>query len=344
MADTDSWADSILVLGAGELGMAVLRALAGMRGRSKRFELTVLLRPAQEGEVSERDRVLRTLGIEILRADLATETEDRLSAIFAPFSTVICCTGFVGGSGTQRNITAAVLAAGIERYVPWQFGVDYDVVGRGSGQSVWDEQLDVRDMLRAQSRTRWTIVSTGMFTSFLFEPSFGVVDLDNNRVNALGSWENRLTLTTPEDVGELTAAILFCEPALNDEVVFVAGDTISYRDLADTIDRVLFRKVDRLLWDIAKLRSDIDTHPQDGMLQYRLAFARDNGVAWPKERTFNAERRIAVVDVPTWLRAWRDDEATTKAAGASMRLEDETAMRAARPHVEDHEALHQQIK
>jgi hypothetical protein len=53
-------------------------------------------------------------------------------------------------------------------------------VGRGSGQDVWDEQLDVREMLRAPSRTRWTIISTGMFTSFLFGPSFGLVDLENN--------------------------------------------------------------------------------------------------------------------------------------------------------------------
>jgi hypothetical protein len=44
-----------------------------------------------------------------------------------------------------------VLQAGVERYVPWQFGVDYDVVGRGSGQEVFDEQSDVRDMLRGLS-------------------------------------------------------------------------------------------------------------------------------------------------------------------------------------------------
>jgi hypothetical protein len=320
LSDTDLKTTSILVLGAGELGMAVLRALSEVRGQTSRSGLAVLLRPIYERDASERDRTLRALGVQIVRADLATETADRLSAIFASFSTVICCTGFVGGSGTQRNITAAVLDAGVERYVPWQFGVDYDVVGRGSGQDVWDEQLDVREMLRAQSRTRWTIISTGMFTSFLFEPSFGLVDLENNRVHALGSWENQVTVTTPEDIGQLTAAILFSEPQLNDEVVFVAGDTISYRELADTVDRVLSRKVDRILWSIAQLRSDLEAHPNDGMLKYRLAFARDNGVAWPKERTFNAERRIAVVDVPTWLRAWRDDEATPNAAGTSMQL------------------------
>lgn len=158
------------------------------------------------------------MSVDIVRADLATDTVEELARVLEPFPIVICCTGFVGGPGTQRKITEAVLAAGVQRYVPWHFGVDYDVVGRGSGQTVWDEQLDVREMLRAQSRTHWTIVSTGMFTSFLFEPSFGLVDLEHGAVNALGSWDNRLTVTIPEDVGRLTAAILEQEPSLDDSL------------------------------------------------------------------------------------------------------------------------------
>lgn len=335
MSDTESRANSILVLGAGELGIAVLRALSQQRGSANGPELTVLLRPLPVSEAAApaggQADVLRALGASILRVDLASETEAGLVAAFAPFSTIICCTGFVGGPGTQRKITAAVLAAGIRRYVPWQFGVDYDVVGRGSGQEVWDEQLAVRDMLRAQSRTRWIIVSTGMFTDFLFEPSFGLVDLANSRVHALGSWDNQLTVTTPEDVGRLTAAVLSSRPRIDDQIVFVAGDTISYAQLADTVERVLFRKVERVLWSVPQLRSELAAHPEDGMLKYRLAFARDNGVAWPKERTFNAAHGMAVADVATWLRAWRDEQAQPMADGASKRLDDDMAVRAARP-------------
>lgn len=50
--------------------------------------------------------------------------------------------------------------------------------------------------------------------SFLFEPSFGVVDLSQNTVRALGSWETAVTVTSPDDIGRLTAAILFAEPPL----------------------------------------------------------------------------------------------------------------------------------
>jgi hypothetical protein len=97
----------------------------------------------------------------------------------------------------------------------------------------------LRDMLRAQSRTHWVIVSTGMFRRFLFEPAFGVVDLKNARVHALGSWDHRLTVTTPEDIGRLTIAILKHEPRVDDCVVFVAGDTVTYRVLADKMEKWL---------------------------------------------------------------------------------------------------------
>ena len=292
---------STLVIGAGELGMAMLRALIEA-GTAEAGSLSVLLRPSGNGSGEQtQEATIRELGVTIVRADLASDTVEELARVMEPFPVVICCTGFVGGPGTQRKITEAVLAARVQRYVPWQFGVDYDVVGRGSGQPVWVEQLDVRELLRAQSRTRWTIVSTGMFTSFLFEPSFGLVDLEQGRVSALGSWDNRLTVTIPDDVGRLTAAILAHDPPIDDAIVFVAGDTFSYAQLADMVEDHLERDVERVLWSMEALRSDLDAHPNDPMRVYHLAFAREDGVAWDKTRSYNAEQQIAVTDVPSWL-------------------------------------------
>jgi len=300
MSDTKTLAATTLVIGAGELGLAVIKGLLEQSPGS--FGSTsVLLRPSVNDAEEVISRQLQDKGLRIIYGDLATETVNGLAAIFAGFDLVICCTGFVGGPGTQRKITEAALQAGVERYVPWQFGVDYDVVGRGSGQEVFDEQSDVRDMLRGQSATQWVIVSTGMFTSFLFEPAFGLVDLERGRIHALGSWDNRLTVTTSEDIGRLTAAILAHAPPIRDEVMYVAGDTFSYAQLARMVEAHLGRDVERVLWDLGRLRSEVAMHPEDGMRKYRLAFARDSGVAWDKETTFNANQGIAVTDVPAWL-------------------------------------------
>ena len=300
MPETKTPAATTLVIGAGELGLAVINGLLKQNPEGA-GSISVLLRPPADTAREQVDRQLQGKGLRIVHGDLATETVDGLAAIFARFDTVVCCTGFVGGPGTQRKITTAVLQAGVKRYVPWQFGVDYDVVGRGSDQEVFDEQLDVRDMLRGQSATQWVIVSTGMFTSFLFEPAFGLVDLERGRVHALGSWDNRLTVTTSDDIGRLTAAILAHEPHIRNEVVYVAGETFSYVRLADMVEDHLGREVERVLWDMDRLRSEVAAHPDDGMRKYHLAFARETGVAWDKDRTFNAAQGIDVIDVPAWL-------------------------------------------
>lgn len=327
--DTQNGRSGTLVLGAGELGMAVLRELARVRAEGRIGPVSVLLRP-NDGPERDRDAEVAALGIGIVEIDLASVNADDLAAMFKPFSQVICCTGFVGGAGTQQRITDAALRAGVDHYVPWQFGVDYDVVGRGSGQEVWDEQLDVRDLLRAQDRVRWTIVSTGIFTNFVFLPGFGVVDLERMRVTALGDWDHRLTATTPEDIGRLTALVAADRHSFADQVVHVAGDTFTYRELADTVEEVLARPVARTLAARDTLMADAARRPEDAMAKYRLAFARPDGVAWPVADTLNARAGMAMEDLATWLRRWRDHDGTPEADGTSP-LPIERTVRVAAP-------------
>jgi len=297
---------SILVLGAGELGLAVLREVARMAA-PRNVQVTVLLRPAtlhstapdKQRELAE----LRGLGVELLAGDLVSDSQSELAALFAPFDTVISCIGFAAGPGTQRKLTGAVIEAGVKRYVPWQFGVDYDVIGRGSSQNLFDEQLDVRDLLRAQQGTQWIIISTGMFTSFLFEPSFGVVDLAQNTVHALGDWDTAVTVTTPEDIGLLTARIVFSEPPIANQVVYTAGDTLTYGELADTVDAVLGRTVKREPWSVPALQADLAQAPEDLLKKYRVVFAQGNGVAWDPAGTFNVQQQIEVTSVADWIDA-----------------------------------------
>ena len=297
----------ILVLGAGELGMAVLRNLARHVALHPGTSLTVLLRPStitSEAPDKQRDIAeLRSLGIEILPGDLVAGSAADLSVLLRDFHTVIGCTGFVAGSSIQLKLAQAVLNAGVKRYFPWQFGVDYDVIGKGSAQDLFDEQLDVRNLLRSQDHMEWVIISTGMFTSFLFEPSFGVVDLARNTVHALGSWDTAVTVTTPEDIGALTAEIVFAEARIVNRIVYTAGDTITYARLADLVDSVLGLKVQRVEWSLARLRDDLEKDPNNPIKKYRVVFAEGKGVSWPLDKTFNARRGIEVWDVERWARS-----------------------------------------
>ncbi|MGB5787558.1 MAG: aromatic alcohol reductase [Stenotrophomonas geniculata] len=303
MLENESSRRDLLVLGAGQLGMAVLRALAP-RATELRQSVTVVVSPqtvssSEPADIESLD-ILRALGVEVISFDLASDAAT-LRELFERYRTVVSCTGFVAGPGTQLKITRAALDAKVERYFPWQFGVDYDVVGRGSGQPVFDEQYEVRQLLREQQQTEWVIVSTGMFTSFLFEPAFDVVNLEAKTVHGLGTWDTKVTVTTPDDIGRLTTEILLAEPRIANEVVYVAGDTISYGQLAEVVERVTGQAFEKTLWPLEKLRDDLARSPDDPMTRYRAAFALGDGMWWDKANTFNEKHGIETVDVARYL-------------------------------------------
>ncbi|ARP80332.1 aromatic alcohol reductase [Bordetella genomosp. 8] len=295
----------VLVLGAGQLGMAMLSALAP-RLCASQTPITVLVSPGTLRQASPpgtgKLAALRDLGVEVIGFALASDMAS-LRTLFAAYDTVLNCSGFVAGPGTQLKISRAALAARVKRYIPWQFGVDYDIVGRGSGQPVFDEQYEVRQLLRNQRETEWVIVSTGMFTSFLFEPAFDVVNLERRTIHALGSWDTKVTVTTPEDIGRLTTEILLARPRIANALVYVAGDTISYGELARVIERVTGQDFEKTVWTQEKLRDDLAAAPDDVMTRYRAAFAQGDGMWWEKSRTFNARGGYETTDVESYLRS-----------------------------------------
>ena len=145
----------------------------------------------------------------------------------------------------------------------------------------------------------FVIVSTGMFLSFLFEPAFGIVNAERDAVTAIGSWDNSITVTSPEDIGKLTAEIALAHLELTD-VVYVAGDTVSMQQLADILDSVLQKRVDRRLKDVAQLKEELAADPDNGMRKYRVVFAEGVGVSWQKSESFNVRVGIDTMTVQQW--------------------------------------------
>lgn len=202
--------------------------------------------------------------------------------------------------GTQLKIARAVLAARVKRYLPWQFGVDYDIIGPTSSQDLFTEQLDVRALLRAQEETKWVIVSTGMFTSFLFEPSFGVVSEDRKTVRALGSWENKVTVTGLSDIGHVVASIINMGKHAQG-VVYTAGETLSYGNLADVVEKVWRHKVTREELTVEMLKEELAKDPENGLKKYRVVFGEGKGVSWDEKETLCAEYGVKLENVEQWM-------------------------------------------
>ncbi|KAF1327082.1 hypothetical protein FI667_g7883, partial [Globisporangium splendens] len=308
---------SILVLGAGELGMSILHALASRVATDT--HVTVMLRPATiQSSSPERQRdvqKIRALNICILEFNLSSSSDADLAAALRPFHMVISCMGFSAGPGTQLKIVRAALAAGIQKFVPWQFGVDYDQIGYSSAQDLFDEQLHVRELLRNQCAngvlptTQWKIISTGIFCSFLFEPWFGIVEPRASGeivVRALGSWENAVTVTTVQDIARLTAEIVLSTETEWNSVAFIAGDTVTYANLAALVQKAasaLARPVQTEVWNASILKTKLAEDPTNSIKKYRVVFSEGVGVSWEKAETWNEVNGIKATTVEEWLQA-----------------------------------------
>ena len=240
------------------------------------------------------------LGVRLLAGDLSSPFSELVS-IFKNYDAVVSCTGYgTGAGGFQLKLAHAVLEAGVKRFFPWQFGVDFEVIGRGSAEDLFDEQLDVRELLRSQSTTKWVIVSTGLFTSYLFEPYFGVVDFDKKVVNALVSLDTAVTITTPDDIGMLTAEIFFEEPAIENRIVYIAGDTITYEKLGDIVESLSGQKFKRTISDIEELGRFLKNDPANFVYKYRSIFGAGRGVSWNFETSYNSQKGIKTTSAREW--------------------------------------------
>ncbi|OIW23982.1 NAD(P)-binding protein, partial [Coniochaeta ligniaria NRRL 30616] len=327
----------ILLLGAGELGTAILSHLAKHPALSA-TRLTVALRPSTVADPSSsRLAALRSLagpstqqlsfaGLDLGAADAKAALVKVIRDVEA--EVVIVCTGYAGSAaGAQVLVAEAVLEAGgvVKRYFPWQWGGDYDAIGPEVAGGLMAEQYAVRTVLREKAEAagvEWTIVSTGIFMSFVFEEWVGVVEglgeaLKTGRreavgervtVRGFGGWGTKLTLTDVQDIGKVVADLVV-DPLgeRNDRggsVVYAAGQTVTYGELADVVEKVVGpeTKVVREEWTAEYLRAELEKDPENGLKKYQLMFGFPKGISWDKEKTINALRGIETVEVEQWLR------------------------------------------
>jgi hypothetical protein len=277
----------ILLLGAGELGTALHHALSQLPTTS------------------------------LTQLDLSSDPES-LAQAFSQYDILISATGFAQVPGTVIKLANEALAAGRLRrdrgqgklwFFPWQWGVDYDVTGDGEGlMPLFGEQKRVRDMLRqraADSHVKWTVVSTGIFMSFLFEPGWGMVQQNDDggpvTVRCLGSWQHKVTVTDVVDIGRVLARIVAGDVPAEDRVVFVAGDTVSYGELAELVQGARGEEVTKEEWSVPYLEEELARDPDNGLKRYRLVFARE-GVWWDKAGTVNDRLGMELKTVEAWVK------------------------------------------
>jgi len=213
-------APAIIVLAGatGDLGFRIAQSLLN-RGAVVR----ALVRP---GNTKPEVTSLRDLGAEIIEVDFNSVT-----ALTKACAGAACVVSAVSGlrdvivNGQKRLLDAAV-AAGVSRFIPSDYSIDYTKLPKGSNRNLdlrreFNQRLD-------QAPIQATSILNGMFTDLLTGQA-PVVLFGLKRVLYYGDADQPLDFTTTANTAEFTAAAAL-DPT-TPRYLRVAGEVASIRGL-----------------------------------------------------------------------------------------------------------------
>ncbi|NND06065.1 MAG: NmrA family NAD(P)-binding protein [Saprospiraceae bacterium] len=211
----------ILIAGAtGNLGPHLVKELV-----SHGHQVSAMLRPAS---IANLDKVnpLKKMGVHLVEGDL-----NNPETLYAPCQGQDVVLSAVGGEQImmQTDLAKAAAAAGVERFVPSEFGLDPHAAGPGSC-----------DLFDAKSAVQGQIKATGIPTTMIYSNGFmefwgtGLGQLGPTsppaEVQLFGNGQTPAYMCTLSDIARYTALIIEDANTLDGEVV-ISTNPITQEDL-----------------------------------------------------------------------------------------------------------------
>ncbi|RDV14244.1 NmrA family protein [Pontibacter diazotrophicus] len=224
--NTDPDNATIILAGAtGDLGGRIARSLLH-RGANVR----AIVRP---GSASEKLTALRREGVSIVEADFKSVSE--LSKACAGGACVVSALSGLQEVilEAQRVLLHAAIEAGVPRFIPSDFAIDFTKTPRGSNRNLdlrqeFHERLDKAPIAA-------TSIFNGMFTHLLAGEA-PLILFPLNRVIYWSDADQPLDFTTVENTAAFTAAAAL-DPS-TPRHLRIAGDTVSARKLKEIASEV----------------------------------------------------------------------------------------------------------
>ncbi|WP_420460214.1 NmrA family NAD(P)-binding protein [Neolewinella sp.] len=235
MSSVNAPSSPIILAGAtGNLGRQIGQTILQVGGT-----LRAIVRP---GTAAERTADLRNAGAEIREADFTKVTE--LTEACRGGSCVVSALAGLRKTivDTQTNLLEAAVDAGVPRFIPSDFSIDFTHLPRGTNRNL-DLRREFHGILNA-APIRATSVLNGMFADLLTGEAPLVLQ-KINRVLYWGDADQPLDFTTIANTADYTA--LAALDTDTPRYLRVAGDTLTPRQLADAATEA-FGKTYKVLW------------------------------------------------------------------------------------------------
>jgi uncharacterized protein YbjT (DUF2867 family) len=238
-------------------GLFNVRVLARREGMHEKSSSGVLRAATEKSRLCN---AWRERGVDIRTCDVTEHAE--LIPTLEGTDYLVSCVPF-SATESQYPLIWAAKQAGVERFVPSEFGFIYE------WEQFWPTDTVHRAMARQKAFIRrvielagldYTIIPAGLWPEYyLAEP-----------VAVMGQGEQKFGWSTGRDVGRIIPHVL-AHPASRNAVCPVAATAwCSWNELLETRERLLGRKVERHYLDATQWRAAYAAQPM-GPLKYLLA-------------------------------------------------------------------------
>lgn len=122
----------------------------------------------------------------------------------------------------------------------------------------------------------------------------------NRRFTAPGSYDTCITVTSPTDIGSLTADILLTDLNKPSSPIYIASDTVTYGQVYDLLTSQGWGMSKNVVM-VEELRQTVESGEEDKFAKYRLVFAKGKGTSWEMSRTWNGKRGSKVESLEEWM-------------------------------------------
>ncbi|KAJ2997655.1 hypothetical protein NUW58_g586 [Xylaria curta] len=219
---------NVLLIGAtGFIGSAVLEAFE----RDSGFNLTLLQRASSKSRLPSHLKVITI-------AD--SYPMEELTAAFKGQDVVVNCMTTLS-VGDQFRMVDAAIAAGVQRYVPSEYGLNNMNPAAQSLNSVFEEKGKVQAYLRAkaeQGQIEWMSITCGIWLKWGAAHDFAGMHVQEQRFVFWDDGTGYFSCTTEENtVAGLVQALKIPEETKNTNV-FLSDFAITQKQLLDAIERV----------------------------------------------------------------------------------------------------------
>jgi len=230
----------ILVAGAtGLLGAKIVDALLV----EERVRVRALVRDDHPAKDDARRRLdtLRARGVALVVGDLR-DAASLAPAVDGAESVISAVQGdediIVAG---QTNLLRATERAGVRRFIPSDFSVDYFKLAEGDNPNL-DLRRRFATILRA-SPVAHTFVLNGAFTEVELGPWGALIDEAAGTFSYWGDGHTPVDMTVTDDVARYTAAAAL-DPGLTNRTLQVAGDTLTLTEFHAVYQDVTGRRLE----------------------------------------------------------------------------------------------------